>query len=176
MTDIPHWYDKCLSDKLNLPDNNYLQTQITLQYTTCYKFLKNTNMFNKYQNEKTIDNKKLKQLENLLIKEAKHNKIKTINTKINKLKSNVGKTTICKKITLYPNDEQKIILHKWFNEGYMKRKLDIFNELYGDNIKPCPYDILTDEVRIFCSNLKSCVTNLKNNNVNHFEIKHKQKN
>ena len=197
MTNIPHWYDKCLSNKLNLPNNNYLQTQTTLQYTTCYKFIKNTNIFNKYQNENTIDNKKLKQLENLLDKETKQNKIKTINTKINKLKNNVGKTTICKKITLYPNNDQKIILHKWFdecdkiynvcvdkynkdnkyfNEGYMKRKLDIFNELYGDNIKPCPYDILTDEVRIFCSNLKSCVTNLKNNNVNHFEIKHKQKN
>ena len=48
-------------------------------------------------------------------------------------------------------------------------KTIIFDELYGKtnvrvngkkkNIKPAPFDMLTDEVRAFCSNLKSCCTN-----------------
>ena len=38
--------------------------------------------------------------------------------------------------------------------------------------KDIPYDTLTDEVRIFCSNLKSCHTNLNNNNIKHFVMHH----
>jgi putative transposase len=88
------------------------------------------------------------------------------------------------------NDEQKNILDKWFlecdkvynkcvnlynntdnfNLNYKKSKLDVFNMIYGKNKKNAPYDILTDEVRIFCSNIKSCLTNLSNNNIEKFII------
>lgn len=47
-----------------------------------------------------------------------------------------------------------------FVMDYRKLKLVIFNDLYPDK-KPVPYDILTDEVRIALSNIKSCMTNLK---------------
>jgi len=52
-------------------------------------------------------------------------------------------------------------------------KVKIFNDLYNNNEKNAPYDILSDEVRIFFSNLKSCKTNLKNRNIKHFELKSK---
>jgi transposase len=91
------------------------------------------------------------------------------------------------------NKEQKDIILKWMescrkvynhcvdlynnkkikNFNYMKLKLQIFNDIYGKNKKDCPYDILTDEVRIFCSNIKSSITNVKNNNINHFEMKYR---
>lgn len=195
MINVPKWYDKTLSDKLNLPDNNFLQTKSNLLRAHCFEFINKTDNFDhQHENILTVDKKTIR-LENRLKDETNQTKMKTIKTKINKLKNNINKTTICKKITIYPNNDQKSILHKWFDEceklynfcvdkynndnkyfdgGYMKHKLQIFSELYGNNDKPCPYDILTDEIRIFCSNLKSCLTNLKNKNINHFVMKHKQ--
>ncbi len=66
--------------------------------------------------------------------------------------------------------------NKFFDEGYKIKKVKVFKSIYGDNEKKCPYDILTDEVRIFCSNLKSCLTNKKNRNIDHFDIRSKNKN
>lgn len=57
-----------------------------------------------------------------------------------------------------------------FNLNYKKTKLDIFKIIYGNNKKSAPYDTLTDEVRIFCSNIKSCLTNLMNKNIKHYTI------
>lgn len=50
-------------------------------------------------------------------------------------------------------------------------KLKVFNELYGNNDKPAPYDTLTDVVVHFCRNVKSCFSNLNNGNITHFKIK-----
>ena len=121
-------------------------------------------------------------------------KIKTLITKKEKIIKNIDCITKCLKIFIYPNEEQIIILNKWFSEcikvydfcinkynndkSYFIKmdrsdKTKIFNDLYGNNNKNAPYDILSDEVRIFFSNLKSCKTNLKNGNVNHFELKSK---
>jgi transposase len=58
---------------------------------------------------------------------------------------------------------------------YTKLKLLVFKELYTEIDTTTPYDMLTDSVREFCSNLKSCVTNLKENNIDKFEIKEKTK-
>ena len=86
--------------------------------------------------------------------------------------------------------EQKNILNIWFGEcdkiynkcvelynktskfnlNYKKSKLDIFKMIYGTNKKLAPYDTLTDEVRLFCSNIKSCLTNLSSNNIKHFTM------
>jgi transposase len=55
---------------------------------------------------------------------------------------------------------------------YTNIKLDIFKELYDSN-KPVPYDILTDIVKVFCSNAKSCFTNYRNGNIKHFTMKKK---
>ena len=123
-------------------------------------------------------------------------KVKALNTKISKAEDALNKPTICKKYTLKLTNNQKTIINEWFleatklynkcvnlynedeeyfNENYMKTKLKIFEMLYKDG-KPCPYDILTDEVRIFYSNLKSCKTNLKNKNINNFTMTEKKYN
>ena len=121
-------------------------------------------------------------------------KIKTLNTKKNKAIKNINCSTKTLKIKICPDDEQKIILNNWFNEcikvydfciekynfdkSYFIKmdrsdKVKIFKDLYGNNEKNAPYAILSDEVRIFFSNLKSCKTNLKNKNIKHFELKSK---
>jgi transposase len=123
-------------------------------------------------------------------------KIKSLNTKFEKNLSQINTVTRVNKIHLQLTDIQKTIIKNWinecrnvynycvsklennnkyFNNGYKKIKVEIFNELYGDSKKPVPYDILTDEVRIFCSNLKSCFTNLKNKNITHFKMNKKLK-
>ncbi len=125
-------------------------------------------------------------------KKTKEQKIKTIITKKNKSIENIDKITKSLKIKIQPTKEQKNILKRWFKEcikvydfcinkynndkSYFVNmnktdKIKIFNELYGEEEKPAPYDILTDEVRIFFSNLKSCQTNLKNGNIKQFELK-----
>ena len=102
---------------------------------------------------------------------------------ITKKQKIIDKITKTLKIKIQPTNEQKKILNSWFaecstiynfcvkqfyeNESYFNGnfkvdKLKIFKDLYQNNKKPIPYAILTDEVRIFLSNLKSANTNLKN--------------
>ena len=104
--------------------------------------------------------------------------------------NNIMKTT---KIEIFPTIKQDKIYKKWFesaekcynkcvdmyekdnmyfNDGYKVKKLDIFYQLYNGDDKDCPYDILTDEVRKFCSNLKSCESNLKEKNIKNFKMNH----
>ena len=112
-------------------------------------------------------------------------------------KSNEFDTVIrTKKLYLDLNDKQKSIIKNWihhckdlynicidkhtadstfFNKGYKTIKKKLFNSIYKKSKKPVPYDILTDEVRVFCSNLKSCFTNIRNKNITHFKIKKKLK-
>ncbi len=123
-------------------------------------------------------------------------KVKTLTTKL--LKESNGFNTVIrvKKYQLNFSNEQKAIIQSWiteckkvynkcvdknnenkkyFNKGFQYIKASFFNEMYGETEKPCPYDVLTDEVRVYCSNLKSCFTNLKKTNIKHFEIKKKLK-
>ena len=65
--------------------------------------------------------------------------------------------------------------NEYFDLNYKKSKLEVFKYLYNNNNKPAPYDILTDEVRSFCSNINSCKTNLKNGNINFFKLKPKNR-
>ena len=58
----------------------------------------------------------------------------------------------------------------------MAAKLKVFKDLYTNNKKPVPYDILTYEVKDFFSNLQSAYSNLENNNINFFEMKYKTTN
>lgn len=125
---------------------------------------------------------------------TKQIKIKTLTTKKNKVIDNIDSITKTFKFEIYPNNKQKIILNNWFVEcniiydycikmynkdrqyfNKMDRsdKIKIFNDIYGNNIKNAPYDMLSDEVRIFFSNLKSCNTNLKNGNIKYYELKSK---
>ena len=60
-----------------------------------------------------------------------------------------------------------------FNLDYTKSKIVIFNKMYGDKSKPAPYDILTEEVHNFCSNVKSALKNKKNGHIKKFKMKEK---
>jgi putative transposase len=126
--------------------------------------------------------------------EENNKKIKELTTKKINLENKMEKIIKTKQFTLYPSLHQCKILKNWiiecekcynkcvdlYNENpsifnsynYKKIKLIVFKMLYGDNTKNAPYDILTDEVRKFCSNLKSCESNLKNKNIKKFEMKH----
>jgi hypothetical protein len=133
---------------------------------------------------------KILKLENL----NKQTVIKSTITKMDKKINNCNKIIISRTYQINPSEAQKHIILNWMNEcnivynhclklfnkykekgeyfnlDYTKSKLIVFNDLYGNNNKPAPYDILTDEVRSFCSNIKSCITNLKNGNIKHFEL------
>jgi hypothetical protein len=123
-------------------------------------------------------------------------KFKELTTKLLKEANSLNTVIRVKKYQLKLSDEQKLIVQTWiseckkvynkcidnnivnkkyFDKGFVSVKAKIFNEIYGKNIKPCPYDVLTDEVRVFGSNLKSCLTNLKKSNIKHFTIKKKLK-
>jgi len=118
--------------------------------------------------------------------------IKSLNTKKKNLDCISKNITKCERIQIFPTNEQINLLQNWtsetlkcynkcvdlytknnnyFNDGYKKTKVKVFKELY-DGDKNAPYDILTDEVRKFCSNLKSCQSNLKNGHIKTFEMKH----
>ena len=123
-------------------------------------------------------------------------RIKTLKTKNEKNMKKINTVTKACRYTIGFNKEQKLMILKWIKEcdkiynfcvdkyhsdedyftgGFTNAKIKIFVELYGKNPKPCPYDVLTDEVRIFCSNLKSCTTNKKNGNIKNYKLGYKRK-
>jgi len=120
---------------------------------------------------------------------------KTYLTKITKEINNYNKVIKSRCYQIFPTKIQKNKIFKWLYEceklynfcvtlhnfdsniidlDYKKSKLVIFNAAYGNDKKPAPYDILTDEVRSFCSNIKSCLTNLKNKNIKFFKLTNKK--
>lgn len=64
------------------------------------------------------------------------------------------------------------------NESFSNEIKDISdeNKLLKKISKPIPYDVITDELLRFCSNLKSCKTNIENGHQTHFEMKRKDYN
>lgn len=139
---------------------------------------------------------KINNIPSLDIDSARKNLIKqkTIMTKMVKNMDKMSKVTKCTQYHIYPNTEQISIINSWFkgcdelytfcikkyeetpdffNESYTKIKQELFHDFYGDKCKNVPYDILTDELRIFCSNLKSCKTNMDRNNIKTFKMKPK---
>lgn len=123
-------------------------------------------------------------------------RLKTLTTKKEKELKNVNKVLRCSSEIVNFNDKQKKIIFKWlnecdkvynfcvksfneknknFNKDYKIFKLYVFEMLYGDNEKDAPYNTLTDEVRIFMSNLKSCETNMFRGNISNFEMKDRRK-
>jgi putative transposase len=61
----------------------------------------------------------------------------------------------------------------WINIDYKKFKLEIFALFSNDFLCKCPYAILSYEVKEFCSNVKSCRTQMAQHNITHYELKHK---
>jgi hypothetical protein len=164
-------------------------------------YKKKTDLFNfdKFQaNPEKSDLTHLKKFTTILDKENLKNKpnktvLKGLITRISNIQKNLNNLTKTTTIPFYPNNEQDKLFKMWMKEAemcynkcvdmynrdksifegsYTKIKLVVFKELYGERNKGCPYDILTDEVRKFCSNLESCKSNLKNGHIKHFEMKH----
>jgi len=142
---------------------------------------------------KDLEKKKSEMIENKTIK-LKSTKEAYL-TKINKEINNYNKVIKSRCYQIFPTKIQKNKIFKWLYEceklynfcvtlhnfdsnivdlDYKKSKLVIFNAAYGNDKKPAPYDILTDEVRSFCSNIKSCLTNLKNKNIKFFKLTNKK--
>ena len=152
----------------------------------------------------TINKNKLADKLNLEVKKLMDNgcneaSIKCKITKETIKINNYGKLIKTFTYEIFPNTKQIKILQKWFNEcdivynhciklneqkkekneyfnlNYKKSKLEVFSYLYENRKKPAPYDILTDEVRSFCSNVESCKTNFKNGNIKFFKFKPKNR-
>jgi transposase len=141
-----------------------------------------------------LEKQKIKIIDNAKEKGKSTASIKSIETKYNKKIDNINKTTISRKIRVDFNDNQKNIVKYWsdcceaiynmcvdihnddnsyFNDGYMEVKREIFDLVFGKGIVSCPFDMASHEVEKFCSNLKSCYSNLKNGNIEHFTMKYK---
>lgn len=183
-------------------NSKYYKSKNTSNITNYISNIKTENVWNVLENNKKFEIK-IKKItnNNKLNDKEKNTKIKTANTKYEKQKINYNTVTKNESILCYPNYEQKKILFQWFAEcdnvyntcvdeyndyikgniddnpyyyeTYQQRKIHIFKKLYGNNKKQAPYDVLTDEVRIFYSNLKSCETNLRNHNIKHFRMTYK---
>ena len=119
-------------------------------------------------------------------------KLKTLQTKEVKIQTNLGKVIKTMSFKIHFNEKQKQTVLSWMKEClsvynecvYLSNihrddlpislntlRALVFDRLYGDEPKPAPYDTLGDEVRLFLSNRKSCLTNLKRKNITHFEMK-----
>jgi len=214
---MSEWWTKEISSFFTLPSDDDLNTRLNIGFgNTKHNDIYNSNYFfsnitfNDLQfNElekidvKEEEKKIIQSYENKIIKinnntkyncKKKQTKIKTLNTKKNKEIKNIDCVTKTLKFEIFPTDNQKITLNKWFNECIkvydfcvkmnnisktyftnMDRsdKIKVFNDLYKKKNKKAPYDMLSDEVRIFFSNLKSCKTNLNNGNIKHYILKSK---
>jgi transposase len=125
-------------------------------------------------------------------KNTKLKKLKTKHNKFIKFQHSVSKTI---NIEVKFNNTQRKIIFNWFkvcnkvynfcvndynknkifwlsnNLNFMSYKIDVFDSLFRDEKKGCPFDILTDEIRVFCSNIKSCETNLANKNIYKYTVR-----
>lgn len=171
----------------------------TSALTTVYDLDKLQQKFNEklaeLQNKITLTNAKtcVESLKEAEIKKI-NIQIKTLTTKYNKQVDNMEKIVKSRTFGIKFSKEQKEIINSWiiecdkvynycvdlynldssnFNLNYKVSKLEVFAALYGDKPKGCPYDTLTDEVRSFCSNVKSCLSNLANKNITHYKMTYK---
>lgn len=143
---------------------------------------------------KTQIDKIEKEFKTKKIDEKTETNLKSLKTKRKNLENISKNLTLTTGIKINPSSKQIKIFKKWYDEsekcynkcvdeynknndffkdGYKKAKLEIFKLLYKkDEGKGAPYDVLTDEVRKFCSNLKSCDSNLEKKHIKKFEMKH----
>jgi len=139
--------------------------------------------------------KNYNQVENSSLSQFGFNKSKTIqynNTQCYYKTKHNHEVIKCYSYKISPSKYQQEILSRWFtlcncvynhcviefnknsstfSSSYMKQKLVVFKNLFGENKKPVPYDVLTDVVKQFCTNIKSCFTNLKKKHIKHFKMK-----
>jgi len=146
------------------------QKSISEHIDECFNYLKDN--IKKINNTKTLITKTINKSNNFntIIRTKKYN------LKLNNNQHSIIQSWIieCKKLYNICIDKHNID-NTYFNKGYKAIKKNLFDEIYEKSKKPIPYDILTDEIRIFDSNLKSCRTNYKNGNIKYFKLKKKLK-
>lgn len=152
---------------------------------------------NEITNDSQMNKKIMDKIKELSESSTNTTKEKSLLTKYTRLLEKSSKITKSRKILLDLTMSQKNIISNWFNEctiiyntcvseykknnsyfdsGFMKTKLQIFEivkKRYNRKQLKCPYDMATDEVKKFCSNLKSCKSNLKNGHISDFNMKNK---
>ena len=122
----------------------------------------------------------------------KQQKKDELTTKFNRQVNEIDTVIKTRKYFIDFNNKQKTILYSWitscrllynkcvdkintnnkyFNNGFKAIKSEFFNEIYGNNKKPAPYDVLSHVVIDFCANLKSAFTNLKKGNIKRFKMR-----
>jgi len=199
--DKPEWYNDKLSKQLWKPDidDTFKVQHDFTNFKIVDQINNNINKTILIKPNKIIDVKEqIKKLEdkknNKIAKTNNEAKIKSIITKHNKVVSNIDNVLIVVQHRICINKKQRKIIFNWMNEctkvynycvklfnhnsssfdlDYTKTKLRVFNALYYNESKLAPYDILTDEVKTFCSNVKSAYTNLRNQNIKKFKMKNK---
>jgi len=176
--------------KLNKSEYKINDTYIHSEYK-CLPKKKFKN--NKNESIKKIEDKYIVDIESDNYHEIMKKKeiaIKAFNTKWNKKVERFDKCVKAFSYNIKINKKQHDIIYSWVKEcdkvyNYCVKnyntgdtnidkctlKLKVFKELYGNNDKIAPYDTLTDVVAKFCSNVKSCYSNLKNGNITHFKMK-----
>jgi len=162
------WYDKgksekisypSIKDKIDIPEYQFGANKVEFTNKKFHKKITNDFIFNKYEN-KNEDIVKKTSKEKLFFNRKQR--------KILKLWLRECRKVYNKCVEKYNKDPKK------FNLSYMKTKIEIFKELYRNNKKPIPYDVLTDEIKRFCASVKSSLTAIKNNNRKKFTMKIKE--
>ena len=188
-----------LSNKLYFPKTDNLSVSWKSNCAQFENFEYKHDFIPKFKKIKTIDyNKKIDEIRKKLkekIKEiksrnGKEQTIKSLITKTKKKIDNIDKMIKTRKYAINMTYNNKKTILKWmvecrklynycvdlFNSGnkisldFANLKMSVFNKMYNSK-KPVPYDVLTDVVKGFCSNAKSCFSNLQNGHIKHFTMK-----
>lgn len=162
------WFDTEFAKSIKFPSNK--ETKFIIKNCiNSEKYLLN-NDFNKFNNVET------KQAKNQVY--IKSEKILLRFTSIQRIKLFKWFRS-CDKVYNFCvkdfNQNKKIWLKETHN-NYKSYKLYVFGDLYKTNLKGAPYDVLTDEVRAFCSNIKSCETKLHNKMISSYIISKRKAN
>lgn len=116
---------------------------------------------------------------------------KELKTKFYRDLNEIGTVIKTTKHIIHFNQKQKEILYTWiaecrklynkcvdklntnkkyFNNGFKAIKAEFLGSVYGKIDKPAPYDVLSQIIRDFCSNLKAAFTNKQKGNIKRFRM------
>jgi len=166
------------------------------QFCRLFEYKNNTDLFDIHKfvpsGQKT-DLTNLDKINKKLKENPEGKQLKSLQTRKKNLEKITESITKTVQVHIQPSNKQNAVLKIWmnetikvynkcvdfynedntfFNKGYKKAKIEVFKSIYYGDSKLAPYDILTDEVRKFCSNLKSCRENKKVGHIRHFTMSH----
>jgi putative transposase len=200
----PPWFKLSLSERFFIPSQPVFDVQTINRHANFYHYTHPTpstiemDWIDMSQPKKVKSFAKsiiktqddIKECHNAALLKKLHTKLKLLTTKESKIRENIGKVIKVMSFRIDLTKAQQQIVIQWIGECLnvyneclqvntssleLKdlRKI-VFDRLYGNDLKPAPYDMLDDEIRSFLSNRKSALTNLSRNNIKHFELKPRQ--